>query len=120
MRSAVLANVQSRVVFRLPSEDARIIAAGSTLDPEDFQGLGAYECYAQLVAGASVQPWCSGRTLPPSKPTSDPGVVRAASRAAYGTPRAEVDADIQALVAPKRQRATDDLSPRRRDHGGGL
>ncbi len=120
MRSAVLANVQSRVVFRLPSEDARIIAAGSTLDPEDFQGLGAFECYAQLVAGAAVQPWCSGRTLPPSNPTSDPAVVRAASRAAYGTPRAEVDADIQALVAPKRQRATDDLSPRRRDHEGGL
>ncbi len=119
MRSAVLANVQSRVVFRLPSEDARIIAAGSTLDPEDFQGLGAFECYAQLVAGAAVQPWCSGRTLPPSKPTSDPAVVRAASRAAYGTPRAEVEADIQALVVPKRQRV-DDLSPRRRDHGGGL
>ncbi len=120
MRSAVLANVQSRVVFRLPSEDARIISAGSALDPEDFQGLGAYECYAQLVADAAVQPWCSGRTLPPSKPTSDPAVVRAASRAAYGTPRAEVEADIQALVAPKRPRATDDLSPRRRDHGGGL
>jgi hypothetical protein len=119
MRSAVLANAQSRVAFRLPSEDARIIAAGSALDPEDFQGLGAFECYAQLVAGAAVQPWCSGRTLPPSQPTSDPAVVRAASRAAYGTPRAEVEADIQALVVPKRQRV-DDLSPRRRDHGGGL
>lgn len=119
MRSAVLANVQSRVVFRLPSEDARIIAAGSALDPEDFQGLGAFECYAQLVANSAVQPWCSGRTLPPSKPTSDPAVVRAASRAAYGTPRAEVEADIQALVVPKRPRV-DDLSPRRRDHGGGL
>ena len=32
MRSAVLANAQSRVAFRLPSEDARVIAADSALD----------------------------------------------------------------------------------------
>ncbi len=120
MRSAVLANAQSRVAFRLPSEDARIIAAGSALDPEDFQGLGAFECYAQLVSGSAVQPWCSGHTLLPMKPTSDSAVVRAASRESYGTPRMEVEADIEALVMPKRQSAVDDLGPRRRDHGDGL
>ena len=42
MRSAVLANAQSRVAFRLPSEDARVVAADSALAPEDFQGLGAF------------------------------------------------------------------------------
>lgn len=61
--SSVLANAQSRVVFRLAADDARILASGSALDPEDFQSLGAFECYAQLVAGGSVQPWCSARTL---------------------------------------------------------
>jgi hypothetical protein len=119
-RSAVQVNAQSRVAFRLPNEDARVIAAGSALDPEDFQGLGAFECYLQLVSGSAVQPWCSGRTLPTPATSSNPSVVRAASRAAYGTPRAEVEADIEALVMPKRQRAGDDLGPRRRDHGGGL
>ncbi len=119
-RSAVQVNAQSRVAFRLPSEDARVIAAGSALASEDFQGLGAFECYLQLVSGSAVQPWCSGRTLPPTKTTSDPDAVRTASRAAYGTPREEVEADIEALVMPKRQRAGDDLGPRRRDHGGGL
>jgi hypothetical protein len=119
-RSAVQVNAQSRVAFRLPSEDARVVAAGSALAPEDFQGLGAFECYLQLVSGSAVQPWCSARTLPPTKTTSDPDAVRAASRAAYGTPRAEVEADIEALVMPKRQTATDDLGPRRRDHGGDL
>ena len=53
MRSAVLANVQNRICFRLADEDSRLLATpGSGLEPEDFAGLGAYEFYAQLVAGA--------------------------------------------------------------------
>ena len=66
MRSAVLANAQSRIAFRLPTEDARTIAADSALDPEDFQNLGAFECYAQLVASAAVQPWCSAAACRPA------------------------------------------------------
>lgn len=119
MRSSVLANVQSRIAFRLPSEDSRIIAAGSTLEPEDFQNLGAFEAYAQLVADAAVQPWASVRTLPAPEPTSDPAVVRAASREAYGTSREEVEADMQALVSNGRRVPGDDLGPRRREVGGG-
>jgi hypothetical protein len=118
MRSAVLANAQSRVVFRLPGEDARVIAADSaTLTPEDFQSLGAFECYMQAVARGTVQPWCSARTLPPSKPSSDPAKVRAASRAAYGVNRAEIEADLHALFG-RRQPGGDDLKPRRRVPGG--
>lgn len=115
MRSAVLANAQSRVVWRLPSEDARLIAAGSTLDPADFQSLGAFQCYAQLVARDAVQPWCSVSTRLPGKPTSDPAVVREASRRAYGVDRAAVEADLLALFAGSHQSAGDDLTPRRRD-----
>ena len=95
MRSAVLANAQSRVAFRLPSEDARIIAAGSTLDPEDFQGLGAYECYAQLVAER-------GRAALVQR--AHPATEQADQRSRRGTgsfpvrptapPRMEVEADI--------------------------
>lgn len=117
MRSAVLANAQSRVAFRLPSEDARIIAAGSSLAPDDFQGLGAFEAYAQLVVDAAVQPWCSLRTVPPGEPQSDPAAVRAASRAAYGVDRAEIEADLLRLVTGSRSRPLDDLAPRRRKEG---
>ncbi len=117
MRSSVLANAQSRVAFRLPSEDARIIAADSTLAPEDFQGLAAFECYVQLVAKDTVQPWCSARTLPPTQPISDAGVVRAASRETYGTPREEIDADLQRLILGSQPSAENDLGPRRRDDG---
>jgi hypothetical protein len=117
MRSAVLANTQSRVAFRLPSEDARVIAADSALAPEDFQSLGAFQCYVQLMANAAVQPWCSARTVLPGTPLSDPAVVRAASRSAYGVDRAEVEADLHQLFFGHRQASDDDLAPRRRDGG---
>jgi hypothetical protein len=120
MRSAVLANAQSRVAFRLPSEDARVLAADSTLAPEDFQSLGAFQCYAQLMAKAAVQPWCSAITLPPGKPISDPAVVRVASRSAYGVDRAEIEADLYQLFVGRREIEDDDLAPRRRDGGGSV
>jgi hypothetical protein len=120
MRSAVLANAQSRVAFRLPSEDARLLAAGGALDPEDFQGLGAFQCYAQLVVNAAVQPWCSASTLLPGKPISDPTAIRTASRERYGVDRAEIEADLYQLFVDRRQGDGDDLAPRRRDTGGAV
>jgi hypothetical protein len=118
MRSAVLANAQSRVAFRLPSEDARVIANGSTLEPQDFQSLGAFQCYAQLIARGAVQPWCSASTMPPGMSLSDPAVVRAASRERYGVDRAEVEADLHQLLVGRRQADSDDLAPRRRETEG--
>jgi hypothetical protein len=120
MRSAVLANAQSRVAFRLPSEDARAIAADSPqLGAEDFQSLGAFETYAQLVARNAVQPWCSLRTLPAPPPCSDPATVRAASRTAYGVDRAYIEADLQRLFGGRKTTDDDDLTPRRRTDGSG-
>jgi hypothetical protein len=118
MRSAVLANAQSRVAFRLPGEDARVMAADSALAPEDFQNLGAFQCYMQLVANAAVQPWCSASTVLPVKPISDPATIRAASRNAYGVDRAEIEADLHELFFGCRDSKGDDLSPRRRGNGG--
>jgi hypothetical protein len=114
VRPAVLANAQSKVCFRLSADDARVLATGSQLAPEDFSGLGAYECYLQLVADNAVQPWTSGRTLPPSASTSQPAVVRSASRANYGQSRTEVEAAIVTLVNGSRDKSSDDLTPRRR------
>jgi hypothetical protein len=118
MRSSVLANAQSRVAFRLPSEDARVLASGSALAPEDFQSLGAFQAYAQLVAGEAVQPWCSLVTLPAPKPISDPNEVRAASRERYGVDRSEIEAELLELFVGGSGTAPDDLAPRRRTTGG--
>ena len=119
MRSAVLANAQSRVAFRLPGEDARVIAADSALTPEDFQSLGAFQCYAQLVARNAVQPWCSAATELPGRAISQPAAVRAASRHAYGVDRAEIEADLHELFVGHRP-AGDDLTPRRRSSGSAV
>lgn len=113
IRSALLANAQHRIAFRLPSEDGRIVSADSQLDAEDFQGLAAFEAYAQLVAGGTVQPWCSLKTLPAPEAISDPEAVRAASRETYGMSRAEIEADLQALIAGP-PASGDDLRPRQR------
>lgn len=112
MRAAVLANAQSKIAFRLSHDDARVLATESTLAPEDFQTLPAFTAYAQLVAQASIQPWCSLRTVPPGKAISDPAAVRAASAATYGIDRAEIEAELGRLFERHGGR-DDDLSPRR-------
>jgi hypothetical protein len=120
-RSAVLANARNRVAFQLAHDDARTLAtAGPGPEAEDFSSLGAFQCYVQLVAGDAVQPWTSARTLPPPEATADPAVVRAESRQRYGTPRAEVDAEVERLVMGNRGGGGDDMAPRpRRDTRGG-
>ncbi|HWY89820.1 MAG TPA: type IV secretory system conjugative DNA transfer family protein, partial [Solirubrobacteraceae bacterium] len=120
MRASVLANAQSRIAFRLPSDDARVVAAGSALESDDFQSLAAFEAYAQLVAGSTVQPWCSLRSLPPRAPTTDPAMVRAASQLAYGVDQVAVEAELQRLYLGHAEAATDDLAPRRRSTGDGV
>ena len=118
MRSAVLANAQSRVAFRLGSEDARILASSSMLEPADFSDLPAYHCYVQLVANSAPQPWASARTSLPPEPSADPATIRAASLARYGTPRSEVEAQLTKLLIGERRTSHDDLVPRRRRSGG--
>jgi hypothetical protein len=117
MRSSVLANAQSRVAFRLPSEDARVLASGSALAPEDFGSLGAFQAYAQLVAGEAIQPWCSLTTLPAPEPISDPDEVRAMSRQRYGVDRAAVEAELHKLFVGRAGAVQDDLTPRKRAGG---
>jgi hypothetical protein len=118
MRSALLANAQNKICFRLADEDARLMATpGSGLAPEDFADLDAYHFLAQLVARGAVQPWCSGRSLPVSDPISDPDLVRAASRRRYGQPRDDIEAELRSLVFGNRGTDGDDLAPKRRTGG---
>lgn len=114
MRSAVLANARSRIVFQLAAEDAKAFASDSTLAPEDFRTLAAFEAYAQLVAADAVQPWLSLRTLPPPPRSSDPNTVRRLSREQYATSLAQVDREIQQLRSSGR---SGDLEPKRRTGG---
>lgn len=115
-RSAVLANARSRICFQLAAEDARAVADGP-LAAADFRELPTFEVYAQLVAEGAVQPWCSGRTLPPPMSISTPAAVQEASRRNYGVDRRTVDAQLERLSGAGRNPA-DDLTPRRRADRG--
>lgn len=96
-KHAVLANARSRVVFQLAAGDARLMAKelGTLLTADDLQGLGAYEVVAQLFAQGTTQAPATGRTRALDAPTSDPGLIRAESRARYGVPRDEVELAIR-------------------------
>jgi hypothetical protein len=130
VKAAVLANARSRVCFQLAAEDAREVARNQTrLAAEDFMSLDAYHFYAQLVAGNKVQPWCSGRTFEAGRQHGRALRIRERSAERYGTPAAEVDEQIERLIAPRTATAAsgrdarsaadeaDDLTPRRRSGG---
>lgn len=100
MRVAFEANGRSRISFQLSPSDARAMSAGqSVLSPEDFSALPNFHIYAALVHSGAVQPWASGRTLPPSPAISRPADLRARSRARYGQPLHETTAAILGLLA---------------------
>ncbi len=101
MRAAFEANARSRICFQLPAADARAMAAGqSILEPEDFGQLPAYHVYAQLMRGNNLQPWASAVTLPAPKSCSNPRTIQARSRAQYGQPLDQVEADFAGLADP--------------------
>jgi hypothetical protein len=106
-REAVLANCRSRLVMQTTASDARAFAREfhPYLDPDDLQGLGAYEGFAAVSTGASVAPPASIRTRPAPASLDCGDAVRTASRTRYGTPPAEVDAAIRARVAKARSTA---------------
>ena len=123
MKAGVLANARSRICFQLGTDDAKGMANTSiVLGTEDFSSLGAFQFYSQMMNGGAVQPWCSGRSLPPTKATADVEAILAASRLRYASAISEIDDALQALVAGKRgvpSLAGEDLAPKRRRAAGG-
>ena len=100
MRSAVMAHAGSRIAFRLSPQDAKEFAATSNgiLVPQDFSDLPAYTAQASLQVRGARLPWCTIRTrpLPPARQSAER--VRAISRANYGRPVAEVEAELLTLA----------------------
>jgi len=119
VRAAVLGNVGSRVVFRLSDTDAKTLARDSTtLTPDDFRGLGAFEAYASLMARGARTPYASIRTRPFEARLRDPRRVRRASAARWGRPDAEVDAALRQLTAAATPAAPEGSLGRRKREGG--
>lgn len=66
------ANTRNKIVFTLEHTDAKAVAAGSGLTPEDFTQLPPYAIYASLLSGSRQMGWFSGRTLPRRRPPPIP------------------------------------------------
>lgn len=78
------ANTRNKIVFMLDTADAKAVASGSVLSPEDFTQLPPYAIYASLLSDGRQTGWFSGRTLPPTKTIADPDAVIRESLARYG------------------------------------
>ena len=89
IRSAVLANARSKVVFQTTFNDARVFARefGRAVSDEDFMNLAQYEVLCRLATGEGVSAPVSGVTLPPGEPTGRAGEARTRSRTRYGRAR---------------------------------
>jgi hypothetical protein len=96
-RQAVLANCRSRLVMQTTAADASTFARefAPYLKAADLQGLGPFEGYAAVSAGAAVAPPASLRTRPTPDPLGSAEKVRAASRKRYGKSAADVDVAIR-------------------------
>lgn len=115
--SAVLANAFTRVVFRVSDSDARTLAEGfAHFEARHMQSLGTGEAVCRI--GSAGNDFNLSVPLPPKVDDAEAAerraAVFAASRAAYATPRGEVEAELlrrfeadeRARPAPKWKRAS--------------
>lgn len=116
--AGVINNAQSRVAFRLSHKEATTLASPGGPAAEDFEGLSAFEAYAQLVVAGTVQRWLSLRTRPMPAVGSDGDDLRWRSAAAYGVDREELERAIRELVeGASNAPGADDIGRRRRTGG---
>jgi hypothetical protein len=101
LRSAVTANLRSKLVMQTTADDARAFARefAPHLQPADLQGLGPFEAYAAVSTGAAVAPPALIRTRPPLTPLGCGEPVRAASRSRFGHDPKDVDRELANRLA---------------------
>ncbi len=112
--SAVLGNAFTRIAFRLGDQDARTLADGlSFFEASDLQNLGIGEAIARIERpdfdfNLRTRPVhaMSDRFASARRET-----VLDASRAAYGTPKAEVETRLQSAREGSTQRSQSSPSP---------
>lgn len=98
LRSAVLSNARSKIVFQTTAEDARTFVRefGNQVDDNDFLHLGPYEVIARIATAGGVSPPVTGLTLPPRRPTGLADEIRELSRQRYGRSLEQIEAEIAA------------------------
>ncbi|WP_437770498.1 type IV secretory system conjugative DNA transfer family protein [Arthrobacter sp. KNU40] len=111
MAAAIDNNARSKIAFALEIDDAKAMAAMAPgLEPIDFQSLGKYEIYCNLVARGQPSGWASASTMPPPIKISDPETIRRNSRARYGTAE-EVKPPPATAIGPASEQNTSTKAP---------
>lgn len=78
-------NARNQVTFAASPNDATALQRTTTrLAKEDFQSLGRFEVYANLVVDGAPAGWFSARTLPKVKRSGQGKQIRAAYRKQFG------------------------------------
>lgn len=96
IKTSLLANAGSRIVFGLRAADASVMAKelGGGLDAADLQGLAPFETYQSLHMSDGQALPASARTLPLGPSLGSSTAVVRSSRQCFGAERAEVDAAL--------------------------
>lgn len=97
LRSAVLTNARTKVIFQTSSDDARVMSAefGRQVTAEDFMNLQKREAIVRVATSNGVSQPFTMKTKDLSRPSSNPRDIRAESRVKYGRPVDEVEAAIE-------------------------
>lgn len=117
IRSAVLTNARSKVVFQTTYDDARVFARefGASVSAEDFMNLGRWEVLCRFAESEGVSAPVSAVTLRPTPPTALGAEARRRSRERYGRDVADIRADILQRRTPK-----EPPSPKKKPRLGGV
>lgn len=105
--SAVNNNARTKIAFGMAHEDAeKMKHQFPPFTAYDLQRLAQHEIVIQAMTPAGLAPPATAMTLPPPRPTGYGRLARATSRASYGRPLAEVEAELaerhQAPEKPER------------------
>src|SRR3569833_4085763 len=106
LRSRVMANTATKIVFRISSEDARVMGRdlGRIIEDRDLSELPDHDAIALVATDSGSSPPVSITTKPPGKSTGLVNEVRELSRQKYGRPIEEVKRELTNRKAPERPR----------------
>ncbi|GAB3067967.1 hypothetical protein GCM10027080_05650 [Pedococcus soli] len=95
MVSSLIANARTKVVFGLGEKDANALSKSfGPLTASDLQLLGQYEVAVSMMTPEGIAPVATAKTLTAPRSTGHGPAIVAASRALYGRPVKEVEAEF--------------------------
>jgi hypothetical protein len=98
LKNAVINNARTRVIFQSSAREARVWHSefGKTLDENDFMRIRQYEAVAQIATTSGLTAPVTLKARAPMSATSRYSTVEKQSRATYGRPIADVEAEMEA------------------------